>query len=101
MATRCTVKIEGITFAKLYIHWDGDPEAKLPFLEAFNKDFEANRPNDIEYKFAQLLRATYRLQDEYNLDSSIYTGYGIIPYGSDAGEDYEYTLHKNGSVTYA
>ena len=100
MSTRCTVKIEGLTFAKLYIHRDGYPEAKLPFLKDFNKDFESNRSKDVEYKFAQLLRATHRLQDEYVLDPSPYTGYGITPYASGAGEDYEYTLHIDGSVTY-
>lgn len=100
MATRCTVKVEGVDFAKLYIHWDGDPESKMPFLEHFNTQFTKARGDDSSYKFAQLLRATALLQDDFNLDASTTTGYGIIPFTAESWEDYEYTLHIDGSTTY-
>lgn len=40
MATRAVIKIEGVNFAQIYKHWDGYPEATLPWLEAFNSSFE-------------------------------------------------------------
>ena len=100
MATRCSIKIEGIDFAKIYKHWDGYPEAMLKWLEEFNKDFTKKRGDDPEYKFAQLLRSSSRDAEKYELDSSKYTGWGVIPYNEDYGVDYEYILHKNGNVTY-
>ena len=101
MATRCTIKVEGINFAKLYIHWDGDPDSKLPFLEYFNSEFTTKRGDDSSYKFAQLIRATALLSDKFNLDDSTTTGYGVVEFDGEYGEEFEYTLHKDGSVTYA
>jgi len=98
MATRATIKIEGINFAKVYKHWDGNPEGMLPWLEDFNKSFTENRGDDPEYKFAQLLRSS--ADEKYNLDSSKITGYGVIPYDQDMGEEYQYFLHRDGEVTY-
>lgn len=100
MATRCTVKIAGFDTCKIYIHWDGYPEHKLAFLQAFNVDFWMNRGNDGSYKAAQLLRATALRQEEFGLDSSTHTGYGIVDYNSDCGEEYEYMLEVDGSVNY-
>ena len=100
MATRCTIKIEGVDYAKCYKHFDGYPEATLKWLEDFNKDFNKNRGNDPEYKFAQLLRSSVRNAKKYDLDKSKYTGWGVISYNEYYGEEYEYTLHKDGSVTY-
>lgn len=98
MATRSTIKIEGITFAKLYKHWDGQPKNILPWLETFNQRFTELRGIDPEYKFAQLLRST--MEPEFNLDNSKITGYGIIPYDSHSGAEFEYNLHDDGSVSY-
>jgi hypothetical protein len=98
MATRSTVKIEGITFAKMYKHWDGQPQHMLPWLEEFNRRFTEIRGEDPEYKFAQLLRSS--TEPEFKLDTSKSTGYGIIPYNSTRGEEYEYTLHNDGTVSY-
>jgi hypothetical protein len=98
MATRATIKIEGVDYAKVYKHWDGDPESTLPFLEKFNDDFAKNRGDDPEYKFAQLLRASVRLGKEFSLDDSPYTGWGVLPFDSDAGQAYEYTLLPDGKV---
>lgn len=98
MATRSTVKIEGITFAKMYKHWDGHPQHMLPWLEQFNRRFTEIRGEDPEYKFAQLLRSS--TEPEFKLDTSKSTGYGIIPYDSTSGEEYEYTLHNDGTVSY-
>lgn|SRR5487761_1132384 len=98
MATRATIKVEGVDYAKVYKHWDGNPACTLPFLEVFNKDFAKNRGDDPEYKFAQLLRASERLGDEFNLDRSQYTGWGILPLDADAGQAYEYFLKADGTV---
>ena len=54
MATRCTIKIEGIDYAKVYKHWDGYPDATLRWLEEFNRNFSKNRGDDPAYKLAQL-----------------------------------------------
>ena len=98
MATRGTIEVEDVKYCKVYIHWDCYPEAKLPFLEHFNKEFTTSRGKDPEYKIAQLLRATARLQDAYDLDSSETTGYGIVPYTEDMGADYHYLLKTDGTV---
>ena len=100
MATRCTIKVEGIDLVKVYKHHDGYPEATLEWLQDFNQDFTDNRGNDAEYKIAQLLRSSARDAEKYGLDDSKHTGWGILPMDNDAGEDFEYTLHTNGSVTH-
>jgi len=100
MATRATIKIEGVKFAKVYKHWDGNPESTLPWLEQFNKEFIEERGKDPEYQFAQLLRSSKKDEEEFNLDKNDYTGWGVVPYNEDCGEDFEYTLHSDGSVTY-
>jgi hypothetical protein len=106
MATRGIIKIEGVNFAQIYKHWDCYPEhpkyagtkSLLDWLEAFNKEFVEERGDDPEYKFAQLLRASVRDAEEYNLDRSFDTGWGVVPYDSDYGEEYVYTLKKDGTV---
>lgn len=102
MATRATIKIEGITFAKVYKHWDGYPEHMMAWLITFNQNFFENRGDDPEYKFAQLLRFTKKptIEQDYKLDASDFTGWGVIEYNSDCGADYEYTLKADGTVSY-
>ena len=100
MATRCTIKIEGVNYAKVYKHWDGYPDATLKWLEEFNNDFSKNRGEDSIYKFAQLLRSSARDADKYELDASLHTGWGVVPIDEHWGEEFEYTLHKDGEVTY-
>lgn len=51
MGTRCTIKIQGITYAKVYKHWDGYPEHILPWLIAFNAEFTKDRGDDPQYKW--------------------------------------------------
>lgn len=94
MSTRATIKIEGVTFAKVYKHWDGYPDATLEWLETFNKDFTKNRGVDPEYKFAQLLRNSTLLY------GSPYTGWGVVPYDTNMGQEYVYLLRSDGTVTY-
>lgn len=98
MATRCTIKVEGVEFAKVYKHWDGYPEATLPWLEEFNRVFVENRGDDPQYKFAQLLRSSLMDADKFDLDESRITGWGVVEYDDNLGEDYEYILLKNGKV---
>ena len=100
MATRCTIKVEGIDLVKVYKHYDGYPEATLEWLQSFNEDFAKNRGDDPEYKIAQLLRSSARDSKTYGLDQSKHTGWGILPIDSDAGEEFEYVLHKDGRVSF-
>ena len=99
MGTACTIKVKGFNFAKVYKHWDGYPEATLPWLEFFNAEFTEKRGVDPLYKFAQLLRSSAFDSGNFNLDSSRETGWGVIEYSYAAGEKYEYTLQDDGSVT--
>lgn len=96
MATIATIKIEGVEFAKVYKHWDGEPSGMLPWLEDFNQMFARERGDDPTYKFAQLLRSS--TDPKYGLDDSKITGYGVVQPGGSG--EYEYTLHRDGSVTY-
>lgn len=98
MATRAVIKIEGITHAQVYKHWDGYPEATLPWLEKFNKTFTEKRGDDAEYRFAQLLRDSVRHAESFALDPSEFTGWGVTPFGADHGQEFEYTLKADGSV---
>ena len=103
MSTKATIIIiEGIEYAKIYQHWDGQPEHTLEYLIAFNEDFYENRGDGPEYKFAQFLRFTARLEnvEKYKLDNSLYTGWGVIPFNQYYGQQFEYTLNKDGTVTY-
>tara|TARA_R100001015_G_C4519415_1_gene88837 strand:- start:137 stop:448 length:312 start_codon:yes stop_codon:yes gene_type:complete len=100
MATRCTIKVEGIDSVKVYKHYDGYPEATLEWLSWFNEDFTDKRGDDPEYKIAQLLRSSVRDSKTYGLGQSKHTGWGILPMDNDAGEDFEYVLHKDGNVSF-
>ena len=96
MATRCTIKIEGVNYAKIYKHWDGYPDHMLEWLNDFNNDFNKNRGHDPEYKFAQCLRFAQREGKIFNLDTNPHTGWGVIPFDGHYGAEYEYTLTKEG-----
>ena len=85
MSTRAIIKIQGFKVCEIYKHYDGYPEATLPWLEAFNKKFAAERGDDPRYKFAQLLRSSAFDCGEFGLDESRTTGWGVLPYGSSAG----------------
>lgn len=98
MATRATIKIEGIEFAKMYKHYDGYPDHMMDWLTQFNDEFTLVRGDDPEYKFAQLLRSS--TDPKYKLDTSKSTGYGIFPYNANMDEEYEYMLHADGKVTF-
>lgn len=74
MATRAVIKIEGVTFAKVYKHWDGSPDSTLDWLLNFNKEFTEKRGNDPSYKFAQLLRDSSFSCKTFDLDPSRFTG---------------------------
>jgi len=100
MATRCTIKIEGINYAKVYKHWDGSPKHTLQWLKHFNKSFTENRGEDPIYKFAQLLRSSIYDAKTYGLNESLFTGWGVVELSEGMGAEYEYTLKINGKVTY-
>jgi len=99
MSTNAIIEVEGIGYAKVYKHWDGDEESTLPWLTKFNKDFAASRGDDPEYKMAQLLRSSARDAKEFNLDDSIHTGWGLVAFGDDFEGFITYTLHSDGTVT--
>ena len=99
MSTRAIIKIEG-NQAMLYKHWDGYPEAILPWLKEFYKEFYKSRGgDDPAYCLAQLVRSSVLLADKYNLDISKCTGYGIFSGYADIGQEFEYTLHANGTIS--
>ncbi len=100
MATRSTIKIEGIKYAKVYKHYDGSPKSTLPWLIKFNKEFSENRGTDPEYKFAQLLRSSVMMSEEFKLDTSDFTGWGVVGFNAHMDAEYEYVLHVDGSVTW-
>lgn len=96
MATRATIKIKGVDFAKVYKHFDGYPEGMVKWLTEFNDRFNEERGgHDPNYKFAQLLRFSSKYGKKYNLDENEYTGYGVVPIDADCGERYEYILNEN------
>jgi hypothetical protein len=114
MALTTIIKVEGITHSKIYYqiegithskiynqweHWEGHPENLLKWLISFNKDFCKKRPDDNEYKLAQLLRSSVRDAEQFSLDNQKYTGWGLVSYNANCGESFEYTLKDNGNVT--
>ena len=99
MGTRCSISLEGFNIAKVYKHWDGNPESTMKWLEDFNKSFTEARGDDNTYKFAQLLRSSINDAKKYNLDDSKYTGWGVVKPDEDCDEDFKYRLLKNGKVT--
>lgn len=98
MATRATIYVDGIDTVKVYKHWDGYPEATLPWLEAFNKEFTKVRGDDPNYKFAQLLRSSASDAAKYNLDSNTYRGWGVVGINDYCMEEHEYHLLADGTV---
>jgi hypothetical protein len=99
MSTPAKINVEGIESVSVYKHWSGYPEATLPWLEKFNREFTEERGDDPSYKFAQLLRSSVLMADEFGLDPSTYTGWGVIPRDEVWGV-YSYILHIDGSVSY-
>lgn len=97
MSTSALISVEDLDGVYLYKHWDGYPEATLPWLEEFNKDFSKNRGDDPEYKFAQLVRSSERDGDKFELDRSKYTGWGVTTI-KEYGVDYYYILKADGTV---
>jgi hypothetical protein len=97
MGTSAVIRVENVEYAEVYKHWDGYPEGTLAWLEKFNKEFTENRGVDNPYKFAQLLRNSVVAQEEFNLDPSETTGWGVEAYGSVHG-DFTYTLKEDGTV---
>ncbi len=98
MSTNASIKVSGVNYCKVYKHWDGYPEATLPFLKKFNKEFTEKRGVDPEYKMAQLLRATSKYGESFGLDMSEDTGWGVVGF-NDYNGSYEYILEDDGSVT--
>jgi len=99
MGTSAIIKVEGLGLGDIgvYKHWDGFPDATMPWLEAFNKKFTEMRGDDPQYKIAQLLRSSARDSEEFDLDASYSTGWGIVDTNQCAA-DYTYTLMRNGTV---
>lgn len=106
MATRATIYVDGIDTVKVYKHWDGYPEATLPWLEDFNKAFRKERGERFRvcplhepgYKFAQLLRSSARDAGKYHLDSNPHTGWKVVGINDYCMEEHEYHLLADGTV---
>lgn len=99
MATRAVIIVPGMS-VQLYKHWDGYPSATLPWLEKFNREFTQERGDDPNYKFAQLIRSSVRMAEEFKLDDCPHTGWGVMSRRVNCDEEYIYTLQKDGTVTY-
>lgn len=97
MGTSAVIRVEGNKSAELYKHWDGYTDATLPWLLKFNHQFTQMRGNDPEYKLAQLVRSSALMQDEFGLDPSTDTGWGLCAVDSCYG-DYQYLLKEDGGV---
>lgn len=97
MSTNACIIVEGISYAKVYKHWDGGVDNTLPWLTKFAEEFYNDRGSDPQYMFAQLLRSSVRDADEFKLDDSKVTGWGIVDRG--ATFEYNYIVHKNGKVS--
>ena len=98
MSTNAVIHIEGLPEIFVYKHWDGYPEGTLPWLKEFNRKFTAKRPDDPNYKLAQLLRSSIRNARRFRLDKDEFTGWGVFPSSVSVHFDYEYTLMLDGSV---
>lgn len=98
MGTSALIFVEGHDAVKVYKHFDGDPDATLPWLTDFNAEFSEQRGDDPEYKMAQLLRSSARDAGKYNLDDSRFTGWGVVPMESNIGPNYAYLLKYDGTV---
>jgi hypothetical protein len=94
MATRSLITVEG-TEVYIYKHWDGYPEHMMPWLEKFHSEFMEKRGWDPEYMLGQLMRSSVTMSEEFNLDPNTETGWGITT-NKDCGQEYTYTLTKNG-----
>lgn len=99
MATSALITLEGFPKFSLYRHHDGYPSGTLPFLTFFNERFTKIRGNDLEYKAAQLVRATIIYGEQFHLCMDETCGWGICP-DANISVDFYYTLHGDGSVTY-
>ncbi|MCK9541168.1 MAG: hypothetical protein M0R03_03960 [Novosphingobium sp.] len=95
MSTRAIIKIEGFKVAKVYKHYDGYPEGMIEWLTKFNEEFAKERGDDPSYKFAQLLRHSTRW-----FPTDGFLGWGVVEYKCSCGEDFEYVLKKDGTVTF-
>jgi hypothetical protein len=85
----------------VYKHWDGYPKAVYPWLRDFNIEFKKERGDDVQYKFAQLLRSSARDAKKYDLDDSEFTGWGVVACSedkSDYGAEFQYILKLDGTV---
>ena len=103
MATRATIIVEGFDKVMVYKHWDGYPEAMTAWLMDFNQRFKEARgtqPNVGHYKFAQLLRSSVIDAEKFDLYIDKYTGWGVYPINTAMNQEYEYTLHLDGDVSY-
>jgi len=99
MGTHAVIQIEGIKYAEVYKHWDGSPDSTLEWLESFNERFQEERGTDPKYKFAQLLRSSINDAEKFNLDKSLFTGWGVMEGNSSQEEwKYLYILKDDGSV---
>jgi hypothetical protein len=91
--------------SELYTVWVGAMEVNdeyqtLENAEKLASQFTERGGDDAEYKIAQLLRSSVRDAEKYGLDDSKHTGWGILPMDNDAGEAFEYVLHKDGNVSF-
>jgi len=97
MSTNAVIRVEGLGGIEAYKHYDGYPSGTLPWLQQFNSTFTRERGDDPAYKMAQLMRSSFAVKEEFDLDPSTTTGWGIDTEGSFLW-DYLYILRRDGTV---
>ena len=98
MSTNALIVVKDRPTVGLYKHWDGYPEATLPWVTDFAQRFKQERGYDPDYCMAQLVRDSALSAEKFGLDPSTGTGWGIVNV-KDAYYDYKYTIcSKTGTV---
>jgi len=100
MSTKCVIGLEKNTMFRLYKSCDGNPEAVLPWLEKFNREFTDISGMGAGYKFAELVRSTVTMAEEFNLHNSSDKAWGVFVCELYMGQGYEYILMNDGMIFY-
>lgn len=97
------VRVYGVKGIELFIQRAVSQDLVKEWLEEFNMDFNINRGDDPEYKFAQLGRSSVLKAEKFNLDTDDVHGWEVrMPDLKDTDYyDYLYILHSDGTVSEA
>lgn len=98
MSTNALIQVQNSNVI-LYKHFDGGPASTLPWLMKFHADFLEERGYaDEVHETAQLVRSTVLMQEEFDLDPSTATGWGLYDGKLEGDETLEYVLMSDGRI---